>query len=169
MGDFNSILGAHEHRGHFNPTRGPMEEFQLWTNNNHLIHLPTAGSLFTWRNGRDGIRSTERRLDICVSNQSWMDISTSVNCSTLTRNDSDHYPILLEFQLTNHNFLTQFKFLKMWSLHENCKVVILDSWSTRIIGCPMFVLSKKLQNLKVRLKIWNKDVFGNIHDLVKNS
>ena len=57
----------------------------------------------------------------------------------------------------------------MWSLHENCKVVILDSWSTRIIGCPMFVLSKKLQNLKVRLKIWNKDVFGNIHDLVKNS
>jgi len=31
----------------------------------------------------------------------------------------------------------------------------------------MFVLSKKLQNLKARLKIWNKEVFGNIHDLVK--
>jgi hypothetical protein len=143
MGDFNSILRAHEHRGHFNPARAPMEEFQLWTNNNYLIHLPTADAFFTWRNGRDGIRSTKRRLDRCVCNQSWMNISTSVNCSTLTRNHSDHYPILLEFQLNNHKFSTQFKFLKMWSLHENCKDVIQDSWNTQIISCPMFVLSKK--------------------------
>jgi hypothetical protein len=35
-----------------------------------------------------------------------------------------------------------------------------------IIGCPMYVLSQKLKNLKVKLKLWNKEVFGNVHELV---
>lgn len=30
----------------------------------------------------------------------------------------------------------------------------------------MYVLSSKLKNLKEKLKIWNKDVFGNIHNAV---
>ncbi|KEH22090.1 hypothetical protein MTR_7g032505 [Medicago truncatula] len=123
----------------------------------------------TWRSGRSGTRNTERRLDRCICNQRWMDFVSSVNCSTLIRNQSDHYPILLYFQLTNHKFSSQFKFLKMWSLHENCKEVIQDSWSLPVIGCPMFVLSKKLQTLEIRLKCWNKEVFGNIHDLVKTT
>lgn len=35
-----------------------------------------------------------------------------------------------------------------------------------MVGCPMYMLRKKLQNLKVSLKQWNQDIFGNIHDLV---
>lgn len=30
----------------------------------------------------------------------------------------------------------------------------------------MYVLSSKLKNLKEKLKIWNKDVFGNIYNAV---
>jgi hypothetical protein len=30
----------------------------------------------------------------------------------------------------------------------------------------MFVLSKKLKLLKEKLKIWNKECFGNVHDYV---
>lgn len=33
----------------------------------------------------------------------------------------------------------------------------------------MYVLSKKLQIIKASLKQWNKDIFGEIHDLVKSS
>ena len=169
MGDFNSILGASEHKGHCMPARALMEDFQLWTNNNHLIHLPTLGAFYTWRSGRSGTRNTERRLDRCICNERWMDIASSVNCSTLIKNQSDHYSILLDFQLTNHKFFSQFKFLKMWSLHETCKDVIQDSWKLPVIGCPMFVLSKKLQTLKIKLKCWNKEVFDNIHGLVKTT
>jgi hypothetical protein len=39
IGDFNSILGAHEHRGGVVPARLPMEEFQKWTDDFNLIHL----------------------------------------------------------------------------------------------------------------------------------
>jgi hypothetical protein len=31
LGDFNVILGAHEHRGRVNPARLPIAEFQSWT------------------------------------------------------------------------------------------------------------------------------------------
>lgn len=55
----------------------------------------------------------------------------------------------------------------MWALYPNCKEVIVESWSSTVIGCPMFILNKKLQNLKARLKAWNKDTFGNLHDNVK--
>jgi hypothetical protein len=52
IGDFNVIMGAHEHRGRFNPARLPIEEFQAWSDSFNLIHLPTRGADFTWNNGR---------------------------------------------------------------------------------------------------------------------
>jgi hypothetical protein len=57
----------------------------------------------------------------------------------------------------------------MWALHDDCKEFIASSWQTPVIGCPMYILTKKLQNLKHKLKIWNKETFGNVHDYVKNA
>lgn len=33
----------------------------------------------------------------------------------------------------------------------------------------MFILNQKLKLLKNKLKVWNKNTFGNVHDKVKNS
>ncbi|KEH21479.1 hypothetical protein MTR_7g406750 [Medicago truncatula] len=123
IGDFNVILGAHEHCGSLNPARPPMLDFQAWTDQNNLIHLPTRGAEFTWDN---------------------------------KRGDS-------------HQFASSFKFLKMWSLHKDCKDLISDSWNGRVIGNPLFVLSTKLKRLKLVLKTWNKEVFGNIHTYVNEA
>jgi len=83
---------------------------------------------------------------------------------TLSRSRPEHYPLLLEIKTHNVQLASTFKFLKAWSLHKGCKELIVDSWG--IVGCPMYVLSSKLKNLKVKLKRWNKDVFGNIHSAV---
>ncbi|GAU43510.1 hypothetical protein TSUD_399030 [Trifolium subterraneum] len=61
------------------------------------------------------------------------------------------------------------EFLKMWTLHESCKDIISNCWGTQIVGSPMFILSKKLKHLKDHLKIWNKEVFGNVHSFVKEA
>jgi hypothetical protein len=58
IGDFNTILGSHEHRGFFKPAKLPMEDFANWTDGNSLLHLPTKGSQFTWMNGRQGRHCT---------------------------------------------------------------------------------------------------------------
>jgi len=61
----------------------------------------------------------------------------------------------------------QFKFLKMWTMHDDCKNVVASCWERHFVGCKMFILTQKLKHLKSTLKAWNKDVFGNVHDLVK--
>jgi exonuclease III len=166
LGDFNVIMGAHEHRSRSTPARLPIAEFQSWTDSFNLIHLHTKGAAFTWSNGRGGNRHTERRLDRVVCNQRWLDLCCVSTVNTISKIRSDHFPILLDFQLAMTSFASQFKFMKMWSLHPSCKDVISDSWNSVVVGCPMFVLSQKLKNLKAKLKVWNKVTFGNVHDLV---
>ncbi|GAU48100.1 hypothetical protein TSUD_133200 [Trifolium subterraneum] len=167
IGDYNIILGAHEHRGAYLPARLPMDDFIQWTDSNQLIHLPTSGALFTWANGRGGRNYTEKRLDRTVCNHQWIDMWDSVSCRTLIKNRSDHYPLLFDFQMKSAKFASQFRFMQMWSLHPECKDVISSTWSSQVVGCPMFILSKKLQLLKAKLKDWNKSKFGNVQDNVK--
>jgi hypothetical protein len=169
IGDFNVILGAHEHRGRISPARTPMNEFQSWTDSFNLIHLPTHGAEFTWNNGRGGNRHTEKRLDRVVCNQSWLDMCSASTVTTLIKQRSDHFPLLLDVQLTFVPFVSNFKFMKMWTLHPGCKNVVEDCWNTSVLGCPMFILSKKLKLLKEKLKTWNKDCFGNVHTLVTSA
>jgi hypothetical protein len=166
MGDFNVILGAHEHRGRISPARLPMDEFQSWTDTFNLFHLPTRGSVFAWDNGRGGARHTEKRLDRVVCNQDWLNICTMSAVSALVKHKSDHFPLLLDFQLTSTTFASSFKFMRMWSLHQDCRNVILDCWKTEVTGCPMFILNKKLKLLKIKLKDWNKNCFGNVNEAV---
>ncbi|CAI8586609.1 unnamed protein product [Vicia faba] len=57
----------------------------------------------------------------------------------------------------------------MWVSHPSCKDIILETWKSKVIGCPMFILQKKLQILKSKLKEWNHSTFGNVHDTVKDT
>jgi len=169
IGDFSTIIGSHEYRGSFIPARVPMEDFFNWSDNNNLIHIPTRGVQYTWSNGRSGARHTEKRLDRAICNQQWLDNCTSLSVTTLTKHKSDHFPILLDFHTSIVTFASQFRFMKMWTLHEDCINVVSNSWNSSVLGCPMFVLSKKLSILKQNLKSWNHNVFGNVHFLVKEA
>jgi hypothetical protein len=136
IGDFNAIVGAHEYRGSFSPARLPMEEFQTWSDSFNLLHLPTRGAEFTWANGRRGNRYTEKRLDRALCNHSLLDICSSLSVSTLTKHKSDHYPLLLDIQSSNVRFASQFKFMKMWTLHPDCLQLVHECWNTSILGFP---------------------------------
>jgi len=160
-------MGAHEHSGNFTLARQPIEDFVNWSDNNEMIHLPTRGAKFAWNNGRSGRWHTKRRLDRTVVNKNLLDICSPISFSTLTKIRSDHYPFLLDLKTDNTKFSSSFKFQKMWSLHNGCKQLIVDCWNNHIIGCHMFVLHSNLKLLKMKLKQWNKDVFGNIHSNVE--
>jgi hypothetical protein len=101
LGDFNVIMGAHEHYGNTPPAIPPIRDFQQWTNLHDLIHLPTRGVSFTWDNGRLGRRHTKKILDRAICNQQMLDLCSSISCSTLTKTRSDHYPLLFEFHTNN--------------------------------------------------------------------
>lgn len=167
MGDFNTILGAHEQRSNYRPSQVAMQDFQNWTDSNNLIHIHTRGADYTWLNGRRGRFNIQRRLDRAICNQDWFNACNLVSCSTLTKLRSDHFPILLEFRNDDIQYSSQFKFMKMWISHTDCINVVKDSCNNNFIGCPMFVLNQKLKHLKTTLKVWTKTTFNDIHVQVK--
>jgi len=81
IGNFNDIIGAHEHYGSFSPARSPINDFLSFTDSFNLIHLPTRGTFFTWNNGRSNRRHTKRRLDRTIVNQQMLDLCSSISCS----------------------------------------------------------------------------------------
>ncbi|KAI5440534.1 hypothetical protein KIW84_010137 [Lathyrus oleraceus] len=163
---FNIILGAHKYCGSNSPTIGPMEDFRRWTDDNHLLNIPITDARYTWSNGRRGISLTQKRLDKAVCNQEWIDSCVKLACSTFLKNRLDHFPLLLQFSCQDESYMSQFKFLNMWSSHSECQNVVDSVCNTEVVRCPMFVLTKKLQILKDRLKAWNVSCFENVLDKV---
>ncbi|CAL0323863.1 unnamed protein product [Lupinus luteus] len=169
IGDFNVITGVNEYRGSTLPSRLPSEEFCSFFEEANLIHLPTRGAEFTWSNRRSGLALTEKRLDRSLCNEDWLSFWQQVSCCTLPRVSSYHYPLLLCSTNSNFNGISSFRFLKMWLHHPGISEVVRDSWSQPLCGYPMFIFSTKLKRLKMVLKHWNVNVFGNIHQRVKEA
>ncbi|XP_058754283.1 uncharacterized protein LOC131627441 [Vicia villosa] len=162
LGDFNAIIGAHEHRGRLSPAKGPMKDFRSWSDSNHLIHVPTQGSFFTWSNKRGDPFFIERRLDRVVANQAWLNLCTSTSVCTLNKLRSDHFPILLDFSANPIKVISRFRFFQAWARHPGCKEVVSNCWKQKVIGSPLVVLGKKLQLLKKELNCWKHSCFGNV-------
>ncbi|XP_019431188.1 PREDICTED: uncharacterized protein LOC109338411 [Lupinus angustifolius] len=149
------------------PCRGPSEEFKSFSNSANLIHLDTRGASYTWSNRRFLSALTEKRLDRSLCNDVWLHSWNQVSCCTLPRIASDHHPILLSATSDYTARKSPFRFHKMWLTHHDCRRVVMESWRHVTFGCPMLILSQKLKCLKKELKIWNINVFGNIHLRVK--
>ncbi|XP_019430691.1 PREDICTED: uncharacterized protein LOC109338019, partial [Lupinus angustifolius] len=169
LGDFNSVLGANECKGSYLPNRLACEDFQRFSEDGRLHHILTRGAEFTWTNRRRGLAHTEKRLDRSLCNESWMDIWHQSYCCTLPRSASDHHPIMFGFCNDQTRLHPQFRFHRMWLKHEGLRGVVEAHWANRVVGCPMFILTNKLKGLKSILKVWNKEVFGNIHIRVKEA
>ncbi|KAF1892528.1 hypothetical protein Lal_00010994 [Lupinus albus] len=70
---------------------------------------------------------------------------------------------MLCFSSNLFNKVVPFTFHKMWLQHADLQRVVKAHWDTSVVGCLMFIMSKKLKMLKGVLRVWNKEVFGNIH------
>ncbi|XP_058783229.1 uncharacterized protein LOC131657895 [Vicia villosa] len=152
-----------------NPSKVPITDFFNLSDSNNLIHLHTLVNPFTWCNGRRGRLRTEKRLDRAICNLNLLDFCKHVVCHTLPKIKSDHYPLLYSINIEKVTFKSNFKFLSMWTLKEEYARIIEEIWNTKVYGCPMYVLDRKLKLLKAKLKYWNKNQFGNVTLNVRNA
>lgn len=54
-----------------------------------------------------------------------------------------------------------FRFNNCWLKHNEFAKFVTKEWSKwKVKGIGDFCLYEKLKNLKVRLKVWNKEIFG---------
>jgi len=168
IGDFNVVLGNHEHRGSNFVARLPVKEFGAWIDGNHLHYFPTIGSLYTWTSGRLGSARIDKRLDGACCNSDWIASWNSISCHTITKYFSDHFPVLFQSESTERNPLP-FNVRSMWLQRPYCEKLVSDAWNISWFGCHIYVLNQKLKKVNRKLIYWIRNVFGNVNGTVTNA
>lgn len=168
IGDFNSVLGAHEKRGGRPPLAASCLEFQAFSDTCNLVHINSTGLFFTW--SKNISPNIDSRLDRAMCSPNMFDEWQSVSCATLNKFRSDHTPLLFKAENDIISGPKPFRFLSAWTFHQNFEELVTLSWSKPVLSsCPMVSFQLKLKQLKSDLKTWNKEVFGNIQEMVSKA
>ncbi|KAF5931642.1 hypothetical protein HYC85_027813 [Camellia sinensis] len=125
-----------------------------------------SGRQFTWCNTVEGERWS--RIDRFLLDSRWLEIFSFKQWG-LPRTVSDHCPILLKEDERDWG-PKPFKFLNPWLAHPSFMPAVKQIWeNNQVSGWAGFRLMRKLRDLRSHLRIWNKEVFGNIDALLKSA
>ncbi|CAL1371676.1 unnamed protein product [Linum trigynum] len=159
-GDFNLVRSHDEYRG-ARRNHNLMEEFNSVIDECGLMELPLGDSSFTWCKGGDN--NCLSRIDRVFVSVNFDILFPDCSLVAMDRIESDHSQLLIKWGegLRVHR---PWKFENMW-LEDNRFYMALAEWlNTQIQGRGMvFKWARRLQDLKNRIKVWNKEVFGDMN------
>ena len=158
-GDFNITLAQGE-RNRQGRITSAMRRFAEVVDDLGLVDIQLHGGAFTWTGGLNNM--SRARLDRFLVSPCWLDQFSRVCQRRLPRPISDHFPVLLEGGSWSRG-PAPFRFENMWFKVEGFKELIRNWWQETVVrGSASFRLSEKLKVLKQKLKIWNREEFGNL-------
>jgi hypothetical protein len=129
-----------------------MVEFDLFLNNFGLVDMPLIGRQFTWLHP-NGVSMS--RLDGLLISSNWFDVWGASNVWVLTRDVSDHCPLVLRYSPEDWG-PKPFRFNNFWLLNNDFKNVVTNAWrSHQCEGWMGFILKERLKNLKGVIKEWS--------------
>ena len=166
VGDFNIIRYPSERLGCESFSLA-MFAFSDFIENNSLVDLPLGGGgSFTWF--RDSGLPSMSRIDRALVSLDWEEHFENVSQRVLPRVLSNHCPLLLEAGVVQRG-RSAFKFENMWLKAEVFVDRVKQWWDGySFAGSPSFILAQKLKALKVDLKKWNREEFGDLAFREKN-
>ncbi|KAH9673090.1 reverse transcriptase domain-containing protein [Citrus sinensis] len=158
-GDFNTILHPSERRGGSTRLNGVCQRFSDWFHRNQFCDLEFSGPKFTWERG-----NLLKRLDRSFCNDEWVQKFVNSQVMHLPKLNSDHRPILVNFERVSRQVsgVKPFRFLASWLTDSRFKTFFFETWR----GSGDYVNSAGHFITEVRK--WNKEVFGYIHKQKNN-
>ncbi|WKA11259.1 hypothetical protein VitviT2T_028778 [Vitis vinifera] len=158
-GDFNITLFSRERSGQ-RRISSAMRNFAEIVDDLGLVDLPLQGGDFTWNGGLNN--QTWARLDRFLVSPSWRDQFSGINQCRLPRPVSDHFPIMLVGGGIRRG-PTPFRFENMWLKAEGFKELVRNWWQgIDVRGSASYKLATKMKEIKQKLKVWNREVFGKL-------
>ncbi|XP_028096998.1 uncharacterized protein LOC114296865 [Camellia sinensis] len=128
------------------------------------LYLPLLGRKFTWCNSSDGEKWS--KIDRVLVDPKWLEVF-QLKLWGLPRLLSDHSSLILMEDERDWG-PKPFRFQNTWLLHKNFHSFLEKTWKEfAVVGWAGYILLEKLKNLKVGLKKWNVEVFGNITNKLK--
>ena len=158
-GDFNVVKFPTE-RSRKGRLTESMRRFSEVIEELALRDMPLHGGPFTWSGGLNGL--SKSRLDRSLISEDWENHFNGVIQCSLPRPVSNHFPILLDGGGVRSG-PSPFQFENMWLKEEGFKELLKGWWQGfNYSGTYSFILTEKLKALKLKLKDWNREVFGKV-------
>ena len=103
-------------------------------------------------------------MDRVWANSDWKAIFPEAMVKHLARINSDHCPLLLSLAPNFcHSGVRPFRFQPMWLSREGFPSIVRDAWEGNHHN-----FNNAITSFTLKVKVWNKDVFGNIFWKKKN-
>lgn len=157
-GDFNTIVRVDERTGGNGGLSEDSVAFGEWINDLSLIDMGFKGGQFTWRRGRQERTFVAKRLDrvLCCASATlkWQEATIT----HLPFYSSDHAPLYVQLtpEVKGDPRRRPFRFEAVWLQHEGFKELLVSSFN------KCLSTTEPLNNLRVKLRKWNKEVFGDV-------
>ncbi|XP_022735625.1 uncharacterized protein LOC111288993 [Durio zibethinus] len=100
-------------------------------------------------------------------NDSWLSTLPQSHVEFLAPEVSDHNATLVKLSMTIQFPPKPFKFFNYRTGNPKCKLIVERSWENPIKGSPMLILHKKLKRLKLELRKFNLQSYGNLSGRVQ--
>lgn len=122
-----------------------------------MVDLGFSGSRYTWINCRQLGGLIRERLDRCLANVAWTLAFPEVSVKHLVRTHSDHCPVLLNSDPSPSLSVDRpFRFEPMWFFDPSFIPLVEHCWDNSN------TFSSLASNFVDKVRVWNKDHFGNI-------
>ncbi|KAL2526355.1 Uncharacterized protein Adt_11409 [Abeliophyllum distichum] len=162
-GDFNVIAHNGERTGHNTRDRGT-SDFADMMMDCGLTDAGYSGSQYTWTNGK-----VWKRLDRVLINSAVGSSCSRFSVRHLNRSTSDHSPLLIQWSSDDDLGPRPFRFLNVWSRHHDFLSFVSQKWSFPTHHTGMTALWEKIFRLKQGIRWWNRHVFGDIFQRVRDA
>ncbi|XP_077223465.1 uncharacterized protein LOC143857078 [Tasmannia lanceolata] len=152
-GDFNTIRFPKE-KSRVTRISTSMRNFSNFILESQLIDLPLEGTKFTWTNNQDCLLMSS--IDRVLNSSEWDETFPFIYQHALPSPTSDHNPILFEtteFSGGPRPFRFNVALCEIPGFEDR----IRSWWSQGTYdGWKVFILFKKLKDLKIKIKEWQK-------------
>lgn len=165
VGDFNEIVRVDEKSGGAIRSEKQMQDFHDCLDICGLKDLGHSGLPFTWCNRRYDTDLVWVRLDRAVATADWILKFPTERLHHLLGSSSDQKPIWLASDDPPKLFFRAqkpFRFKAMWLNDEQCEGVVRSAWDMSTNGDPMCKVMRKASDCQTQLKLWDKNIFGNV-------
>ncbi|XP_068486289.1 uncharacterized protein [Phaseolus vulgaris] len=166
-GDFNATRKRCERKGVSmrDNQSSEMRGFNSFIDTNLLIEIPLVGKPFTWFNSNGKAKS---KLDRVLVTEDWMQAWPMCKQYVQRREVSDHCAIVVK-SVEKDWGPKPFRSIDAWFMERGFGHMVKEKWiSYPSQGNAFTVIKEKMKRLKGDLKVWNRDVFGNLETTKKS-
>ncbi|XP_026396753.1 uncharacterized protein LOC113291433 [Papaver somniferum] len=163
------VTGVHADKGCKSSLSNAINNFNECVDQCGLLQASKSGLQFSWSNGRCGKKRILCNLDRALFNVQWLNTYNGWKYQVSLRGISDHSYLLGSDTEIPKPKNSPFKFQKMWISHPDFLKLVTESWKELLVGNPIFVFINKLKRLKIILKQWNWEIFGDVFIKLKQA